>query len=55
VLADLHHRAGNAGAAERHRELALAAAPSTAVRQVLQRRLTASASTTSLKALLERP
>lgn len=40
VLADLHHRAGNAEAAERHREQALAAAPSTAVRQVLHRRLT---------------
>jgi RNA polymerase sigma factor (sigma-70 family) len=42
VLADLHHRAGNAVTAERHREQALAAAPSTAVRQLLQRRLTAS-------------
>jgi RNA polymerase sigma-70 factor (ECF subfamily) len=40
VLADLHLRAGNAGAAERHRDQALAAAPSAAVRQVLQRRLT---------------
>ncbi len=42
VLADLHHRAGNAATAERHREQALDAAPSTAVRQLLQRRLTAS-------------
>ena len=41
VLADLHHRAGNAATAERHRDRALAAAPSTAVRQLLQRRLTA--------------
>ena len=40
VLADLHHRAGNATAAERHRDQALAAAPSTAVRQLLHRRLT---------------
>jgi len=40
VLADLHSRAGNAGAAERHREQALAAAPSAAVRQLLHRRLT---------------
>jgi len=40
VLADLHHRAGNAATAERHREQALAAAPSTAVRKLLQRRLT---------------
>jgi RNA polymerase sigma factor (sigma-70 family) len=40
VLADLHHRAGNAATAERHRDQALAAAPSTAVRQLLHRRLT---------------
>jgi RNA polymerase sigma-70 factor (ECF subfamily) len=40
VLADFHHRAGNAATAERHRDQALAAAPSTAVRQLLQRRLT---------------
>jgi RNA polymerase sigma factor (sigma-70 family) len=40
VLADLHHRAGNAKAAEGHRDQALAAAPSSAVRQLLQRRLT---------------
>jgi len=43
VLADLHRRVGNAAAAERHREHALAAAPSTAVRQLLQRRLTKTA------------
>jgi RNA polymerase sigma-70 factor (ECF subfamily) len=42
VLADLHHRAGNAATAERHRDQALAAAPSPAVRRLLQRRLTAS-------------
>ena len=41
VLADLHHRVGNAATAERHRDQALAAAPSTAVQQLLQRRLTA--------------
>lgn len=40
VLADLHNRAGNVSAAEKHREQALAAAPSTAVQQVLRRRLT---------------
>lgn len=40
VMADLHHRAGNAGTAEGHRDRALAAAPSTAVRQLLHRRLT---------------
>jgi len=39
VLADLHHRAGNAATAETHRDQALAAAPSAAVRQLLQRRL----------------
>jgi len=42
VLADRHHRAGNAAAAERPRDQALATAPSTAVRQLLHRRLTAS-------------
>jgi len=41
VLADLHHRAGNAATAERHRARALSAAPSMAVRQLLARRLTA--------------
>ena len=40
VLADLHHRAGHVGVAQQHREQALAAAPSAALRQVLQRRLT---------------
>jgi predicted RNA polymerase sigma factor len=39
VLSDLHRRAGNAATAEGHRDQALAAAPSTAVRQLLQRRL----------------
>ena len=42
VLADLHHRAGNEATAERHREQALAAAPSPVVRRLLQRRLSAS-------------
>jgi RNA polymerase sigma-70 factor (ECF subfamily) len=42
VLADLHHRAGNAAIAGRHRVRALANAPSTAVRQLLHRRLTRS-------------
>ncbi len=41
VLADLHRRAGNGEIAQRHRDLALAAAPSPAVRQLLQRRLSA--------------
>jgi len=40
VLADLHHRAGNRATADKHRDQALAAAPSAAVRQLLQRRLT---------------
>lgn len=40
VLADLHGRAGNAATAQTHREQALAAAPSEAVRRVLHRRLT---------------
>ena len=39
VLADLHGRAGNVAMAERHRDQALAAAPSMAVRQLLKRRL----------------
>jgi RNA polymerase sigma factor (sigma-70 family) len=39
VLADLHARAGNEPAAEKHRDQALAAAPSAAVRQLLYRRL----------------
>lgn len=39
VLADLHRRAGDAGAADRHRDLALSAAPSPAVRRLLERRL----------------
>jgi RNA polymerase sigma-70 factor (ECF subfamily) len=40
VLADLHRPAGHADAATRYREQALTAAPSAAVRQLLQRRLT---------------
>jgi RNA polymerase sigma-70 factor (ECF subfamily) len=40
VLADLHNRATNAALAEKHREQALAAAPSAAVQRLLQRRLT---------------
>lgn len=39
VLADLCHRSGDAAAAERHRNQALAAAPSAAVRRLLERRL----------------
>jgi RNA polymerase sigma-70 factor (ECF subfamily) len=41
VLADLHHRAGHTVEAERHRDQALASAPSAVVRRVLERRLTA--------------
>jgi RNA polymerase sigma factor (sigma-70 family) len=40
VLADLYHRTGDAASAEKHREQALAAAPSPAVHQLLLRRLT---------------
>lgn len=40
VLADLHHRAGHATTARGHKGQALAAAPSAAVREVLERRLT---------------
>lgn len=43
VLADLHRRCGNVEIARRHREAALAAAPSTAVRATLERRLSARA------------
>ena len=39
VLADLHHRAGDTAKASGHRERALAAAPSPAVRRLLERRL----------------
>lgn len=39
VSADLHRRAGHAEAFERHRERALEAAPSEAVRELLRRRL----------------
>lgn len=40
VLADLHRRAGNTAKAIEHRDKALAAAPSSAVQQLLHRRLT---------------
>lgn len=40
VLADLHRRAGNSRAAQRYRDLALAAAPTPAVKDLLVRRLT---------------
>jgi RNA polymerase sigma-70 factor (ECF subfamily) len=39
VLADLHRRCGHAEVAHRHRERAIEAAPSDAVREVLRRRL----------------
>jgi RNA polymerase sigma-70 factor (ECF subfamily) len=39
VLADLHRRAGNSALAEQHRVIALASAPSIAVRAALERRL----------------
>ncbi|MEZ4364888.1 MAG: sigma-70 family RNA polymerase sigma factor [Kofleriaceae bacterium] len=39
VLADLHRRCGHADEARRHREIALATAPSPAVRALLERRL----------------
>jgi RNA polymerase sigma factor (sigma-70 family) len=39
VLADLHRRAGNDALAKRHGDAALAAAPTAAVRDLLQRRL----------------
>ncbi len=39
VLGDLHRRAGNAETAQRHRERALASAPTEAVRDLLRRRL----------------
>lgn len=42
VLADLHRRAGNELEAARHRDLALANAPSESVRRLLRRRLAAS-------------
>jgi RNA polymerase sigma-70 factor (ECF subfamily) len=41
VLADLHRRAGNATRADEHRTIALASAPSAAVRTALERRLRA--------------
>jgi RNA polymerase sigma factor (sigma-70 family) len=39
VLADLHRRSGNQPVAERHRKAAIALAPTSAVRDLLQRRL----------------
>ncbi len=42
VLADLHHRCGNEQTAARYRDLAIASAPTAAVRALLQRRLDAS-------------
>jgi predicted RNA polymerase sigma factor len=41
VSADLHRRAGHLETAQQHRERALAAAPTDAVRERLRRRLTA--------------
>ena len=43
VLGDLHRRAGNLEIAQRHRERALASAPTEAVRDSFRRRLAASA------------
>jgi RNA polymerase sigma factor (sigma-70 family) len=43
VLGDLHRRAGNAETAQHHRERALAAAPTEAVRDLLRRRLASQA------------
>jgi len=42
VLSDLHRRAGDLGIAQRHRERALASAPTDAVRDLLRRRLASS-------------
>jgi RNA polymerase sigma-70 factor (ECF subfamily) len=39
VLGDLHRRAGNLDSAQRHRDRALASAPTEAVRDLLRRRL----------------
>ncbi|WP_129573756.1 MULTISPECIES: RNA polymerase sigma factor [Sorangium] len=39
VLADLHRRCGNDGAAQRYRDVAIRAAPTPAVQELLQRRL----------------
>jgi RNA polymerase sigma factor (sigma-70 family) len=39
VLADLHRRCGNEGVARRHRSIALATAPTSPVRELLERRL----------------
>jgi predicted RNA polymerase sigma factor len=43
VLGDLHRRAGHLEIAQRHRDRALAAAPTDAVRALLRRRLTIAA------------
>jgi RNA polymerase sigma-70 factor (ECF subfamily) len=43
VMADLHRRAGHLDIAQRHRESALASAPTDAVRAMLWRRLTTAA------------
>ena len=43
VLGDLHRRAGNLESAQRHRDRALASAPTEAVRDLLRRRLTIAA------------
>jgi RNA polymerase sigma-70 factor (ECF subfamily) len=39
VLADLHRRAGHDEVARRHRDVAIASAPTEAVRDLLRRRL----------------
>ncbi|MDJ0789417.1 MAG: hypothetical protein QNK05_21635 [Myxococcota bacterium] len=39
VLADLHRRCGDRGAALRYRRIALDAAPNEAIRRLLERRL----------------
>jgi predicted RNA polymerase sigma factor len=43
VVGDLHRRAGTLDIAQRHRDRALTAAPTAAVRDLLRRRLDASA------------
>ena len=43
VLGNLHRRAGNLESAQRHRDRALASAPTEAVRDLLRRRLTIAA------------
>jgi len=51
VLSDLHRRAGNLVATQRHRDRALASAPTEAVRNLLRRRLANAAYTTHPGAL----